>query len=198
MKIFAPTSELPFAGHPNLGTAFVLHQNDYLGNQNLPSRVIFEETAGLIPMTIEAEEGETLLEPEAPASLTVVQSFEIVQVSKALNLPEEAISTHNHLSQLAFVGLPLLMVELNSIEFLKRASPNMVGFQSIHTRGVSMIHLYTHTQDEFDIRTRMFAPFEGVVEDPATGSANCALARFPAYLDEGKDGNFSWKIAQGV
>ena len=54
------------------------------------------------------------------------------------------------------------------------------------------------SHDEYDIRARMFAPFEGVFEDPATGSANCSLAGMLADLMEAEQGFFSWKIAQGV
>ena len=60
------------------------------------------------------------------------------------------------------------------------------------------IHLYVRSDDEFDIRARMFAPHDGVPEDPATGSANCALAGLLAYFEESTSGNFEWRIAQGV
>jgi trans-2,3-dihydro-3-hydroxyanthranilate isomerase len=60
------------------------------------------------------------------------------------------------------------------------------------------VHLYVRTADGFDIRTRMFAPLDGIIEDPATGSANCALAGLLSHLDEAPDGAFAWRIAQGV
>ncbi|HZF39643.1 MAG TPA: PhzF family phenazine biosynthesis protein, partial [Blastocatellia bacterium] len=60
------------------------------------------------------------------------------------------------------------------------------------------IHLYTHSADEFDIRARMFAPLDGVPEDPATGSANCALAGLLSHYNEAAEGVFHRCIAQGV
>jgi trans-2,3-dihydro-3-hydroxyanthranilate isomerase len=60
------------------------------------------------------------------------------------------------------------------------------------------IHLYVRSDDEFDIRARMFAPHDGVPEDPATGSANCALAGLLAHYHESTSGHFEWRIAQGV
>jgi len=60
------------------------------------------------------------------------------------------------------------------------------------------IHLYVRSDDEFDIRARMFAPHDGVPEDPATGSANCALAGLLAHYHDAASDHFEWRIAQGV
>jgi trans-2,3-dihydro-3-hydroxyanthranilate isomerase len=60
------------------------------------------------------------------------------------------------------------------------------------------VYLYTHGSDGFDIRARMFAPLSGVPEDPATGSANCALAGLLAHYNAQPNGSFVWRIAQGV
>lgn len=67
------------------------------------------------------------------------------------------------------------------------------------TEGVPAdIHLYTRSADEFDIRARMFAPLDGVPEDPATGSAQLALAGLLSHYNEAAEGVFHWRIAQGV
>ena len=62
----------------------------------------------------------------------------------------------------------------------------------------SNIHLYVHSDDDFDIRARVFAPLNGVPEDPATGSANCALAGILSHYEEAQSGLFKWRITQGV
>ena len=89
------------------------------------------------------------------------------------------------------------MVELKDREQLESARPNLEAFQELQAQGVCMLHLYVWSEGEFDLRTRMFAPLDGVPEDPATGSANCALAGLLAYLDESVDRDYEWRVAQG-
>jgi trans-2,3-dihydro-3-hydroxyanthranilate isomerase len=73
------------------------------------------------------------------------------------------------------------------------------GFEALAAQGLTPdVHLYVKSADEFDIRARMFAPFNGVPEDPATGSANCALAGLLSHHSPMANGSFRWKIAQGV
>ncbi|HVQ54801.1 MAG TPA: PhzF family phenazine biosynthesis protein, partial [Thermoanaerobaculia bacterium] len=82
---------------------------------------------------------------------------------------------------------------------LERARVNFAGLDRLVARGITPdVFVYVHSRDEFDVRARMFAPLDGVPEDPATGSANCALAAMLAQEDAGADGTFRWRIAQGV
>ena len=75
----------------------------------------------------------------------------------------------------------------------------MEGLEGLVAAGVTPdVLLYVHSEDEFDIRARMFAPLDGVPEDPATGSANCALAGLLSHYSEVSTGSFHWRIAQGV
>ena len=91
------------------------------------------------------------------------------------------------------------MVELDSRSTLERARARLEEMEKIEALGITPdIHLYVRSDDEFDIRARMFAPFDGVPEDPATGSANCALAGLLAHCDPAESGKFAWRIAQGV
>jgi trans-2,3-dihydro-3-hydroxyanthranilate isomerase len=97
------------------------------------------------------------------------------------------------------VGLPFILVELKDRAALERARIHMDGLHQIAAEGVTPdILFYIHSGDEFDIRARMFAPLDGVPEDPATGSANCALAALLAHHNAAADGDFRWRIAQGV
>ena len=199
VRIFTPTSEVPFAGHPNLGTAFTLYHNGYLGDAQPPLKVIFEEKAGLVPVTItHPGNGHPFFELQAPTPLSLGAEISLESVSQALNLPSSAIRSDRHRPQLASVGLPFLMVELKDREALEKARPNLDAFQVLQAQGVAMMHLYVRSEDEFDLRTRMFAPLDGVTEDPATGSANCALAGLLAHLDDAVDRDYDWRIAQGV
>ncbi|MDA0288935.1 MAG: PhzF family phenazine biosynthesis protein, partial [Proteobacteria bacterium] len=199
VRIFTPTSEVPFAGHPNLGTAFTLYHNGYLGDVQPPLQVVFEEKAGLVPVTItNPGNGHPFFELQAPTPLSLGVEISLESVSQALNLPSSAIRSDRHRPQLASVGLPFLMVELKDREALEKARPNLDAFQVLQAQGVAMMHLYVRSEDEFDLRTRMFAPLDGVTEDPATGSANCALAGLLAHLDGAVDRDYGWRIAQGV
>ena len=199
VRIFTPTSEVPFAGHPNLGTAFTLYYNGYLGDAQPPLKVVFEEEAGLVPVTItNPDDGHLFFELQAPTPLSLGAEIGLESVSQALSLSVSAIRSDRHRPQLASVGLPFLMVELKDREVLEKARPNLDAFQVLQAQGVAMTHLYVNSEDEFDLRTRMFAPLDGAPEDPATGSANCALAGFLAHLEEGVDREYDWRIAQGV
>ena len=120
-------------------------------------------------------------------------------VAAALSLGVDDIEQRNHTPRVAGVGLPFLLVELASLDALQRARIGAEGFESLRATGVApLVHMYVHSGDEFDIRARMFAPFDGVPEDPATGSANCALAAFLTHLSGRETGEASWRIAQGV
>jgi trans-2,3-dihydro-3-hydroxyanthranilate isomerase len=91
------------------------------------------------------------------------------------------------------------MVELWDRAALEKARPNIPVLEEIHESGIMPdIHVYTLVEDGFDIRTRMFAPLDGILEDPATGSANCALVAMLTYYRLESDGEYRWRIAQGV
>ena len=199
VRIFTPTSELPFAGHPNLGTAFSLYLNGYLGEQKDSIRIVFEEKAGLVPVSIDlAKNGDWFLELESPEPLSLGEELSVESVCQALSLSAEEIEIQNHHPRVASVGLPFLMVEVRSIDVLQKARSDLDFSKQLHAQGLPFIHVYLRSGDEFDLRSRMFAPFDGVTEDPATGSANCALAGLLSELKEEEEGEFSWKIAQGV
>jgi trans-2,3-dihydro-3-hydroxyanthranilate isomerase len=99
----------------------------------------------------------------------------------------------------ASVGLPFVIAELRSQRALECARVNPGALAAIVEQDVRpSIYLYTRVVDGFDLRARMFAPLSGVPEDPATGSASCAVAGLLAHFAVGVSGSFSWRIAQGV
>jgi trans-2,3-dihydro-3-hydroxyanthranilate isomerase len=201
VRIFTPSREVPFAGHPNIGTAFVLATMGVFGPLDAPRQVTFEERAGLVPVSVDKRRGGRIwCELTAPQSLTLGQTVSAQSVASALSLPTDDIVTSAHAPRVASVGLPLLLVELRDRDALERARPDMSGFAGLEAEGVDppFVHLYVRTSDEFDLRARMFAPLDGIPEDPATGSANCALAGLLSQIDPADDGTFSWRIAQGV
>ena len=200
VRIFTPTVEIPFAGHPNIGTAFALAAAGEFGPIDSPITVTFEERAGLVPMSIHQRGGNSIwCELVAPERLSLGKIISAQTLASAVSLAPGDIVTTNHLPQVASIGLPFLMAELKDRAALERARTNMDGVNALVAEGVTPdVHLYTHSADEFDIRARMFAPLDGVPEDPATGSANCALAALLSHYNDAQSGSFRWRIAQGV
>ena len=200
VRIFTPTAELPFAGHPNVGTAFVLATTGAFGRLDSTLKVTFEEKAGPVPLSVHRRPGGSIwCELTAPNRLSLGKTIPPGTLAAAVSLSPDAIVTRNHLPQVASVGLPFILAELRDRAALTQARSNPAGIEAVAREGVIPdVHLYIQSADEFDIRARMFAPVDGVPEDPATGSANCALAGLLTHLKQERSGSFRWRIAQGV
>jgi trans-2,3-dihydro-3-hydroxyanthranilate isomerase len=200
VRIFTPRVEVPFAGHPNIGTAFVLAQSGELGDYEPGNKIVFEEQAGLVPLTLSKTGPDQLYcELQAPQPLSLGKTVPVKIMEKALSLPQDSISVAVHLPQVASVGLPFVIAELKDLSTLEAARINTSGFEEIAEMDITPdLFIYVRSQDEFDIRARMFAPFDGVEEDPATGSANCALMGLLALHDEQAEGTMELNIAQGI
>lgn len=199
VRIFTPTQEIPFAGHPNIGTAFVLSSIGEIGNIDEGLNIVFEEKAGPVPISIRQVGADIWCELKAPEPLSLGQSIDLDLIAAALSLVSEDIVTSTHEPIVASVGLPFVIVELDSRLALERARSYLPAIEEIQGLGVMPdILLYVRSEDDFDIRAGVFAPLDGVPEDPATGSANCALAALLSHYKTESTGDFSWRIAQGV
>ena len=200
VRIFTPAREIPFAGHPNVGTAFVLASIGAFGEIKSSLTVTFEEEAGLVSVAIQESDGKIAsCELTAPQSLSFGKTLPAELVATAISIDAKEIVTKTHGPQVTSVGLPFIMVEVRDRFVLERARINMSGFEALAAQDIMPdVFLYGRASDGFDIRARMFAPLSGVPEDPATGSANCALAGLLAHYSEQSNGSFSWLIAQGV
>ena len=200
VRIFTPTREVPFAGHPNIGTAFTLAHEGALGIISSSTTVTFEEQAGLVEILIEpATNGALWCELAAPEPLAIGQQVPAEVIAEALSLDVDHASQAVHRPCVASVGLPFVFAELASRDALENARFTMTGLEKIADLGITPdLFAYCRSDDQFDIRARMFAPFDGVPEDPATGSANCALAGLLcSHLDESSTSG-RWRVAQGV
>jgi trans-2,3-dihydro-3-hydroxyanthranilate isomerase len=200
VRIFTPGREVPFAGHPNVGTAFVLASAGEFGEIRSTITVTFEEQAGLVPIAIQKANGRiTSCELEAPQPLSVDRTLSIDLVAGAVSLAPADVVTDRHPPQMASVGLPFVFVELRDRDALARARADLGRFEALREEGIwPAVFLYTRATDGVDVRARMFAPLSGVPEDPATGSANCALAGLLAHHRPEASGSFTWRVAQGV
>ncbi len=199
VRIFTPRSEVPFAGHPNIGTAFILAETGIFGDFAQSIDVVFEEKAGNVPIKINKDHcGYIWCELSAPAPLSLGKVATVDLASEVLSIEAGDINVTTHYPQVASVGLPFLFVELQSLEALSQAQIDLTKLQRLLQEGFpSYIHIYCRDVKDFDIRCRMFAPLDGVPEDPATGSANAALIALLSHCDQRSDLEDKWKISQG-
>ena len=112
VRIFTPASEIPFAGHPNVGTAFVLATIGEFGEIDSPHTIIFEEEAGLVSVSIHAAEGKIVLYSiayrAAPQALSLGKTVEPELVASAVSVNRDDIVTDTHDPQVCSVGLPFV------------------------------------------------------------------------------------------
>jgi trans-2,3-dihydro-3-hydroxyanthranilate isomerase len=201
VRIFTVNSEIPFAGHPNVGTAFVLASRA----DTSPARLSFEEKAGLVPVEILRENGLVLgAELTAPQALQRMAQLSVDHAAACLALSAADIVADRHPPQIISVGLPFLTVELASREALRRARADAAAFaRTFPCDGSDAVYCYTRdvpsAEQPRDLQARMFHPgASGLSEDPATGSATVAAAALLADLDPRQDGELSLRIGQGV
>ena len=200
VRIFTPALEVPFAGHPNIGTAFVLASSGMIRDLHKSTEIIFEEIAGFVPIFLRKfDDGSIWYELQAPEKLSIGEKVSVEDLASAISLKSDDIITDTHPPQQASVGLPFVITELKDRQALKKASVNIEGFKKLASKyNTRFTHIYIRSNDEFDIRTRMFGPFDGMMEDPATGSANCALVGLLKHYNDSDAGEYEWNIAQGV
>ncbi len=201
VRIFTPRAEMPFAGHPNVGTAFVLARRAERQGTALDADVlIFEEIAGLVRMEL-LKTGAAVVGARlaSPTALEIGDTIPIEIVAEACGLLVDHIETRHHRPLIASCGAPFVLAELKGRTALTAARPRAEVFeQHLPMDDATGIHLYVQSgSGDVDIHARMFAPLHGVVEDPATGSANVALIGLLAHLDEGLNTPLEKRIAQG-
>jgi trans-2,3-dihydro-3-hydroxyanthranilate isomerase len=201
VRIFTPRAELPFAGHPNIGTGYVLAKRRSTYGRPVGDPLLFEEKAGLVHID-QIKDGASLVGArlKAPQPLTRGEEIAPDSVAAACSIGAHDIETARHAPCIAGCGLPLVFAELKSRTALAAAQPRSEVF-SEHFKAdrTTGILLYVRDGKEgVDIQARMFAPLYGVPEDPATGSANVALVGLLAGLRPEADLRLDLRIAQGV
>jgi trans-2,3-dihydro-3-hydroxyanthranilate isomerase len=205
VRIFTPTAEVPFAGHPNVGTAFVLARRGAAFGRPVEERMCFEERAGLVDVSVVREAGAVRgAAITAPRALEVGQAVERDLVAACASLAAEDVVAIAHPPRVISVGLPFVVAELASRAALARARPNPARFaqadQAVRLPGAGFaLFLYTPTAGAPQhFSARMFAPLDNVLEDPATGSASAALAAYRAALMSDQDADITLTVEQGV
>ncbi len=188
VRIFNRTAEMPFAGHPTIGTGWVLSQ------MGRGTDLRLEVPAGIVGVTV-TERGATIAAPR-PLSLGAELPVEVAAACAGIAPADILVANHRPVE--ATVGVNFIFAEVTG-EALTRAAPDLSAFRRAGDGDPNFgdrlsLHLYARDGDR--IRARMFAPNSGTVEDPATGSANATLAALLLSLSGEETG--AWDIVQGV
>jgi trans-2,3-dihydro-3-hydroxyanthranilate isomerase len=202
VRIFTPRYEMPFAGHPNVGTAFALARAGTSYGRTVDSdRVVFEEKAGLVPIALLKDAGKLIgARLASPQLLTLGAEIPVELIASACSLSSDDIETRNHRPCIASCGVPFILAELKNRAALAAATARSdIFMREVSKQPATSIFIYTNADEgDIDIRARMFAPHHGIAEDPATGSANVALIGLLAKLRPEANLRLSKTIAQGV
>ena len=177
VRIFTPAEEVPFAGHPTLGTAFVIQED--VVKQNVES-ITLNLKVGQIPVTFEYRDGRTdilWMKQKEPVFGSTADPEELAGV---LSVDKEDIDSRFPIQEVS-TGLPFMIVPLAGRQAVKRAHIARDEYlRFIRDKEAKAILLFCAEpyEDNHDLNARMFADYYGVHEDPATGSANGCLASY--------------------
>ncbi len=200
LRIFTTVKELPFAGHPTVGTAAMLAE--LRAPEHLKSRhvgVVLEETIGIVSCTVRRPQGSATLAhfdlPKLPEPVGVPAPE--ARIAAALGLSEADLGFGAHGPALYSAGLPTVLVPVKDLATIARARPDLALFGE--TFGETAVYLYTTetAEKENDLHARMFGPGLGVFEDPATGAAAAALAGALMIFEKPENGDHTVRIEQG-
>jgi trans-2,3-dihydro-3-hydroxyanthranilate isomerase len=195
VRIFTPGGELPFAGHPTVGTAFVMASLGRIDSG--VSDIVFEEAIGPVPVRIErTDDGRvsscTLTTAQQPEFLAAIDEREAM--AAMLGVDASAVSST---PEVWSCGVPFLVVPLTRVDALAKARLDLERWRVLLAGAVTQkVYLVARAGDA-SWRVRMFAPGLGVAEDPATGSAAASLAGWLARHITTNDGSHRWQILQG-
>jgi trans-2,3-dihydro-3-hydroxyanthranilate isomerase len=204
VRIFTPGGEVPFAGHPTVGTAHVLAAIGEIPLTGDTTRIVFEEKVGPVPVTIHARDGQPVF-----AQLSVARLPELgppppsrEAIATVLGLDAGDLLGDAWAPQSFSCGLPYLFVPLRDRAAVARARVKLDEWERTLV-GTWAPELFVFAaggeRPGTDYRGRMFAPGLSVPEDPATGSACAALAGYLAARAPGRtgDGTLRWIVEQG-
>ena len=199
VRIFTPSRELPFAGHPTIGTAILIAQlraPELLISSDVS--VVLEE--GIGPVTCHVrhrkEQGPraSFALPELP--MPVTRSLNLEEIAVALALEPHEIGFDNHRPTAFSAGLPLVFVPVASAEAMMRAAVRPVPFEAA-IGPAAFLYSRAIVQQGSSFHARVFAPGYGVAEDPATGAAAAAFAGVVMQFENLGDGEHGLVIEQG-
>jgi trans-2,3-dihydro-3-hydroxyanthranilate isomerase len=192
VRIFTPAAELPFAGHPVVGTHWVLAHLGRVDLREPVTQVRFELGVGVLPADLHVADGQVervVMTQDRPTFHAVIE--DVTELAAGLGLAPEAITATGWPVEVVSTGLPQMMVPVRSLAEVQGLDPGQLNTAALnrvcHATGTECVMVFTFETErptakpwaEAAVHVRLFAPLLGVPEDPATGSANGALG---AYL----------------
>ncbi|GAA4856523.1 PhzF family phenazine biosynthesis protein [Paenibacillus vulneris] len=192
VRIFTPDIEIPFAGHPTLGTAFVIQKQ--LEN-NESNQVILNLQVGQIPVNFEGEQ--LIMKQNQPSFGRIIS--EVDKVADILQISKEDIDSRFPI-QIVSTGLPAVIVPLRSLDAVNRCKINHTHFQNFINDVIKanlLVFAHEAIHKENDLNVRVFMNDTGFLEDPATGSANGNLAGYIISHNLFESNNINYRVEQG-
>ena len=189
VRIFNRSYEMPFAGHPNVGTAYALAM---LGLAQGPA-LRFEEPAGLVEVRLTGNGADI----DAPQPLALAGELPEADIAACIGLDPSQVIVTRHRPLRATTGVEFILVEVEP-DALRQAAPDVAACRRLaanHPELEGRVSIFLYAAEGPGIRARMFAPLAGTWEDPATGSANATLAALRLSLS-GQD-MLSYEAVQG-
>lgn len=202
LKIFTPESEIPFAGHPTIGTACVLAASSNIALDGQDTKIVFEEEVGDMPVKIKRE-GEKLYAEFTTAKEPEFKSCaaSLGDIAAIFSLSEADIVVKDYPIKAVSCGLPFLFVPVKSLKEIQRVKVNpFIWKECLKNEWEQQIYLFTDETIDADCQfhARMFAADIGFGEDPATGSAAAAFAGYLGQLPTFAEGDIGLEIEQGL
>jgi trans-2,3-dihydro-3-hydroxyanthranilate isomerase len=199
-RIFTPTVEMPFAGHPTIGGAIHAALARFTPEAEIDAVVVLEEPVGPVRCAVTLKPGSpAFAEFDAPRlSHSVKPAPSNAQIAQALGIEESAIGFAGHTPSVFSAGAAFVFVPLASLRALALCRPSPL-VEDVADGAIGVL-AYTPLPEDgpHAFRARMFAPGAGVTEDPATGSAAAAMAGVIAQFETLPDGAHLFAIEQGV
>ena len=200
VRFFTPSIELPFAGHPTVGTAIALVQEGFLGSSERQELVLHE---GVGPISVVVERSST--STRATLSVLKLPEFGTPDIDREilaamLSLSPDDVLNGDWAPRPVSCGVPFYFVAVRSLGAIKRVQLRRdLWEQYLATNWAPHLYVITAEVERAGsaIHARMFPPAMGVDEDPATGGAVAALAGFLAKAKRPKDGTTHWRVEQG-
>lgn len=202
VRIFTPGKEVPFAGHPTVGTAIYLASLLDDGPSDGTRALVLEENVGHVPVDVRFQGGEPVFARFTTAVLPEHRPSPLSDVDLAMMVGLSVSDLHPALRpEMVSCGLPFYVIPIGSLTAIRSA----VLDTALWRRLVSHLwadHVYLicpEVEGEgVDMHVRMFAPAAGVPEDPATGSAAAALGGYLSMVDGCEAGTLHWTVEQGI